>query len=145
VGPKVQIRECLLSHLQGVRASSKQASMLSPAGVQGQLEARVAVHAGDGAKREGHLEVLSCEHVQVDIDDGTMRSILLMIFLSCLPIAMDGPWDLRGSSLQPHRWRSCQLTQKSTFFFFCPLSANSMLRGTTPGATGRSKSQRGLT
>jgi hypothetical protein len=96
VGPKVQIRECLLSHLQGVRASSKQASMLSPAGVQGQLEARVAVHAGDGAKREGHLEVLSCEHVQVDIDDGTMRSILLMVFFvlfaNCYGWAMGLAW-----------------------------------------------------
>jgi hypothetical protein len=102
VGPKVQIRECLLSHLQGVRASSKQASMLSPAGVQGQLEARVAVHAGDGAKREGHLEVLSCEHVQVDIDDGTMRSILLMVFFvlfaNCYGWAMGLAWFITAAA-----------------------------------------------
>jgi hypothetical protein len=147
VGPKVQIRECLLSHLQGVRTSSKQASMTvslwrsRAAGGPCCCTRRGRRQTGR-ASRSSVVRARPGRHRRWYDAVDSVNGFFFFLFANCYGWAMGLAWFITAAA-QVELSRSCQLTQKSTFFFFCLLSANSMLRGTTPGATGRSESQRG--
>lgn len=84
----------------------------TPAGVQGQLEARVAVHVREGTKWEGNLEVMWREHVHVDIDDAVVSANGI---LSCFARGY-GPGDFTPAAAQMELSRSCKLAQKSPIF-----------------------------
>lgn len=111
----------------GARIVGAGEHVLSPAGVQGQLEARVAVHVGDGAKR---VEVLSREHVQVDIDDAVdSANGSLFCFADGYGWAMELAWFIPAAA-------QVELSRSRVLFFSfvrCVRIAYYMVQGPSRG------------